>query len=183
MDIGVQNRDLGAIDVHQLRNAVLAQDDAAWRENEHRQRAYDVHHDTESIVLLFCEERWPNPAVTREAGWTRLSDVALPLMNEIIDRGYRPGGIILRAMAAKLKAGGRIAPHVDHLPSFRAAHRIHLPLTTNPGVRFTVDGRPCPMTVGRAIEINNQKQHSVMNAGTEDRISFIFDYLPPSEAA
>jgi hypothetical protein len=47
-------------------------------------------------------------------------------------------------------------------------------------VRFTIDGRPCRMEVGQAYEINNQKMHSVMNGGTEDRITFIFDYLPPA---
>ena len=62
---------------------------------------------------------------------------------------------------------------------FAAGHRIHVPITTNPRVRFTIDGRPCRMEVGQAYEINNQKMHSVMNGGTEDRITFIFDYLPP----
>jgi hypothetical protein len=33
--------------------------------------------------------------------------------------------------------------------------------------------------VGDAYEINNQKNHSVMNSGKEDRVTFIFDYLPP----
>jgi hypothetical protein len=32
--------------------------------------------------------------------------------------------------------------------------------------------------VGKAYEINNQRNHSVMNNGSEDRITFIFDYLP-----
>jgi hypothetical protein len=36
------------------------------------------------------------------------------------------------------------------------------------------------MVVGRAYEINNQLPHSVLNTGSEDRISFIFDYLPPA---
>ena len=45
-------------------------------------------------------------------------------------------------------------------------------------MRFTVDGRPCPMALGRAYEINNQKLHSVMNRGKEPRISFMFDYCP-----
>jgi hypothetical protein len=31
---------------------------------------------------------------------------------------------------------------------------------------------------GEAYEINNQKSHSVMNKGTDDRITFIFDYVP-----
>ena len=46
-----------------------------------------------------------------------------------------------------------------------------------------IDGRPHPLAVGRAYEVNNQKNHSVMNKGTEDRITFIFDYLPPDVIA
>jgi hypothetical protein len=175
-------RDLGEIPVAGLKETILAQDAQAWSECDMRQRSYDVHHDTESIVLLFCDQRWPDPAVSRMAGWPRLSAVAEPLMHDIIARCYAPGGVILRAMAAKLKVGGRIAPHIDSQPSFAGSHRIHLPVTTNPGVRFTIDGRPCLMQVGRAYEINNQLPHSVMNAGSEDRITFIFDYVPPAAA-
>lgn len=101
-------------------------------------------------------------------------------MDAVIARCYKPGGVILRAMAAKLLAGGRISPHIDALPSFRAAHRVHAPITTSPGVRFTIDGRPCPMQVGRWYEINNQMPHSVLNASADDRINFIFDYMPPA---
>ena len=39
--------------------------------------------------------------------------------------------------------------------------------------------QPHQLKVGKAYEINNQKTHSVMNKGSEDRITFIFDYLPP----
>jgi translation initiation factor 2B subunit (eIF-2B alpha/beta/delta family) len=35
------------------------------------------------------------------------------------------------------------------------------------------------MEVGQVYEINNQKTHSVMNKGDEERINFIFDYVPP----
>ncbi len=182
MKIDVPFRDLGVADIGPLRDAILAQDDAAWREFDHRQRAYDVHHDTESIVLLFCDNAWPDVTVSRMPGWARLAEIAVPLMDDVIARCYPTAGTILRAMAAKLKAGGSIATHVDALPSFRAAHRIHAPITTGPGVRFTIDGKPCPMQVGRWYEINNQLPHSVLNAGDEDRINFIFDYLPPSTA-
>jgi aspartyl/asparaginyl beta-hydroxylase (cupin superfamily) len=56
-----------------------------------------------------------------------------------------------------------------------------VPITTNPRVRFMIDGRPHQLQVGRAYEINNQKNHSVMNKGDEARITFIFDYVPPAE--
>ena len=88
---------------------------------------------------------------------------------------------MIPAMAAKLLAGGKIAPHVDSHPSFHRGHRIHVPITTNPRVRFMIDGRPHQLQVGRAYEINNQMHHSVMNKGDEDRVTFIFDYVPPAE--
>jgi len=91
--------------------------------------------------------------------------------------------VILRAMAARLEVGGTIKPHVDAHESFVHAHRIHVPLTSSAQVRFTIDGRPCPMALGRAYEINNQKMHSVMNRGKQPRISFIFDYCPPDRVA
>ncbi len=44
-----------------------------------------------------------------------------------------------------------------------------------------IDGRPYRLQVGQAYEINNQKTHGVMNKGTEDRITFIFDYIAPEQ--
>ena len=69
-------------------------------------------------------------------------------------------------------------PHFDKHPSFHIGHRIHVPITTNSRVRFMIDGKPYRFEVGKAYELNNQKQHSVMNKGNEDRITFIFDYIP-----
>jgi hypothetical protein len=44
-----------------------------------------------------------------------------------------------------------------------------------------IDGRPYRFELGQAYEINNQKNHGVMNKGKEDRITFIFDYVPPEQ--
>lgn len=180
MDINIPVRELGPVDSSALCEAILAQEDAAWTEDQYRQEEYDVHRATQSIVMLFADvEHWPDVVVKQEPGWPRLADVALPLMNDIIKRFYPPGGTVIRAMAAKLLAGGKITPHVDRHPSFHRGHRIHIPVTTNPRVRFMIDGQPYHLKVGEAFEINNQKSHSVMNKGNDDRITFIFDYVPP----
>ena len=181
MDIGVDQRDLGPVDMEALRERVLAQEPAAWAEQAIRQQMYEVHRDTESIVMLFCDEGWPEGEIYREAGWDRLADLARPLIDHIIETHYEPGGIVLRAMAAKLKAGGRINQHRDKLASFHIGHRIHIPLQTNSAVRYTISGKPYSFEVGNAYEINNQQLHSVMNLGREDRINFIFDYVPPDK--
>ena len=182
MDIKIPIRELGSVDSQDLATAILAQEESAWHEELHRQETYDVHQETQSIVLVFCElEAWPEVTIAKEPGWDRLAEVAMPVMHDIIARLYPPGGSIIRAMAAKLLAGGKIKPHTDVHPSFHRGHRIHIPITTNPRVRFMLDGRPYKFEIGKAYEINNQMTHSVMNKGKTDRINFIFDYVPPEE--
>lgn len=180
MDIGIPLRELGAIEATALIEAVLGQEDAAWHEDETRQKSFYVHDQTRSIVLVALDDsKWPDHEVHKGPGWDRLADVAVPVMKEIIKNHYPTGGEVIRAVAAGLGAGGNIKAHMDIHPSFHCAHRIHVPITTNPKVWFTIDGRPYQFKVGQAYEINNQKQHSVVNRGIEDRITFIFDYIPP----
>lgn len=180
MDIEENLRELGPVDSQQLADAILSQGEEAWKANQYRQQAYEVHTHTESLVMVFCDG-WPEMKVTKEPAWDSLKETAVPLMRHIINKFYPSGGTVIRAMAAKLKAGGVISPHRDTHQTFTHSHRIHIPITTNPGVRFMINGRPHKFHVGNAYEINNQKNHSVMNSGSDDRITFIFDYLPPKE--
>ena len=181
MNIEEPLKHLGAVNSRALIDAVLGLDGEAWSLNVNRQNDYEVHRQTESVVLVFCDGPMENLAITKEAGWELLADQAVPIMHDLIGRFYPPGGTIIRAMAAKLLSGGRINPHFDSHASFRHSHRIHVPITTNNRVRFTIDGKPFRFEVGKAYEINNQKTHSVINSGKDDRITFIFDYLPPEQ--
>jgi hypothetical protein len=55
MDIGVPLRDLGEVDSSALRESILAIDDEVWLENSYRQKSYDVHTQTHSLVMLFTD--------------------------------------------------------------------------------------------------------------------------------
>jgi len=55
MNIDTPLRELGPIDSTALREAILAQDEAAWKEDQSRQETFDVHYDTESIVMVFVD--------------------------------------------------------------------------------------------------------------------------------
>ena len=182
MDIGVPIKELGCYDIEPLKNKILSLPEEAWWGNQFRQLEYEVHQLTQSIVLVFTDgQGWPNIEVAKDVGWDLLAEEALPLMHQILEDHYPRGGTIIRAMAARLEAGGVIKPHHDKHPSFHYGHRIHIPIYTNPRVRFMIDGRPQKMIVGNVYEINNQKKHSVMNKGDEGRINFIFDYIPPTK--
>ncbi len=183
MDIGIPIREFGdAVDTSKLREVIEAIEEPVWRLNDYRQQTYEVHRQTESVVMIFTDgSGWPDIEVSKEPGWEHLAEAAMPVMHEIIEKFYPPGGTIVRAMAAKLLQGGIIRPHKDSHPSFHAGHRIHIPIRTNARVRFMLDGRPYKFEVGKSYEINNQLTHSVMNKGKEDRIHFIFDYIPPAQ--
>ena len=183
MNIDTPLKSLGDVDSEALQKAILELDENAWLSNEQRQTDFEVHKQTQSIILVFCDGPMHDLVVSKENGWDLLADTAVPVMHELLNRAYPPGGTIIRAMAAKLLSKGRIAPHFDSHSTFRRSHRIHVPISTNPRVRFMIDGRPYRMDVGLAYEINNQKTHSVINSGDEDRITFIFDYLPPEHIA
>jgi len=184
MNIDVPLLELGAIDSTALREAVFDQEDAAWYEDESRQKSFYMHDQTRSLVLLALDDtKWPDRLVRKGPGWERIADVAMPIMEEIITKHYPAGGDVIRAVVASLKAGANIKAHTDGHKSFHCAHRIHVPISTNPKVWFTIDGRPHQFKLGQAYEINNIKQHSVVNKGDEDRITFIFDYIPPGPIA
>ena len=100
MDIGDRLRDLGAVESTALREAILAQEPGAWQEMRYRQQEFDVHRQTESIVLVFTNlENWPQIELCKEPGWDRLAEAAVPVMHDIIARNYPRGGTIIRAMA------------------------------------------------------------------------------------
>ena len=168
---------LGKIDCQALTDKVVSLAEEAWREDPRRQRDYDVHAQTQSIILLFCEG-WPNVTVTHGNGWDLLAEEATPVMEGILSKHYPPGGTILRAMVTRLGPGCRISRHKDSHPSFTVAHRIHVPLVTNPEVEFIVGPERVPPRAHYAFELNNLMFHQVTNCGERARIHFIFDYAP-----
>jgi hypothetical protein len=167
-------RTLGPVAHQPLKDAVTGLAADVWLEDKIRQQSFEQHKHTQSVVMLFSST-WPDPAVEKRSGWEHFSGPANALIEEILAKHYPPGGRIIRAMAAKLLAGGRINLHKDAHPSFAAAHRIHVPLVTNPEVDFVIRGKSHYLEEGVAYEVSNLDYHAVTNRGP-DRIHFIFDY-------
>jgi len=92
---------------------------------------------------------------------------------------YGPG-TFWNIQIAKMKGGGVILPHVDSGIEFTLSHRIHIPLVTNQKVIFKIDNEEYYFSKGYIYEINNTKEHSVLNNNTLDynRIHIICDYIP-----
>ncbi|RIJ45551.1 aspartyl/asparaginyl beta-hydroxylase domain-containing protein [Maribellus luteus] len=76
----------------------------------------------------------------------------------------------------RLGAGAVIQPHTDHELGYENGYfRLHVPVVTNPGVKFLLDGDRLRMLPGECWYINANFEHSVSNAGTSDRVHLVVD--------
>lgn len=78
-------------------------------------------------------------------------------------------------MLASLAAGRRIDKHVDGGKATRCAHKIHVPVRTEPDATLFVGGAEHHLRKGHAYEVNNVIVHGAFNGGRHDRIHFIFE--------
>ncbi len=177
MEIDTPIRPLGSVDATRLTARVMAAQESAWYTDNRRQDDYEVHSQTQSIILVFFTG-WPEVHVTHAHGWDRFHDVAMPVVDHLVAKHYPPGGLILRAVLARVLPNCRIDLHIDRHPSFSIAHRIHVPLVTNPDVHFVVGTERIVTLPNQAFELNNKLPHSVDNHGDTARIHLIFDYAP-----
>src|SRR5678815_359404 len=76
----------------------------------------------------------------------------------------------------KLEAGGVIKEHRDHDLNFEEGEvRLHIPVTTNPGVEFYLQEEQMIMQKGQCWYLNLSLPHKVKNAGTTARIHLVID--------
>jgi Aspartyl/Asparaginyl beta-hydroxylase len=168
---------LGPIELGTVRDDILAIPDLVWqRENAAKpNRSYTALDRTEHIIFRFLVNHHDYSRSVDYPIWSEWRERIAPLVAQAIKPyGYaRPA--FPRMMLARMPAGGRILPHTDANPSARWPHKIHIPISTNPQVRFYVDPEWHHMEVGQAYEVNNLGIHAVENAGDSARIHLIFE--------
>mgnify|MGYP003380583673 FL=1 len=71
-------RRLGPVDHAPLRDAVVGALPEAWLADDIRQRSFEQHKQTQSLVMLFSNT-WPDPVVERRSGWEVFAEPAQAL--------------------------------------------------------------------------------------------------------
>lgn len=179
-------RALGDVDTASLVQLVKRISSTTWDgEDAAKENSFAVFHHTQHIIFRFIsgnrdpEDNYANPS------W----DIWKPVLQPIMEQATRPYRFrdprFPKAMLAKLAAGHHIDPHYDGAGSNQLVHKIHVPLITNPGALFLVDGESYHLEAGKAYEVNNIVSHGARNDGPEDRVHFIFevyegDYVRPT---
>lgn len=167
-------RHLGRAHIAELQALLPKISEGVWLQNPFRQTTYEVHRQTRS--LIFRQVRGDHPADSYDLPIFRAWQGMLsPILTQIGDC-YGPGRFS-RIMLANLPAGCAIPPHRDHGDAYALTHRVHVPVQTSPDVAFYIDGEDHFLECGEIYEINNLLDHGVTNAGADDRIHLIADYL------
>lgn len=91
-------------------------------------------------------------------------------------------GELGRIHLVRLKAGGRVPPHVDVGIYSDHFSRFHLVLTSDPRCLFTAGSETVHMAPGELWWFDHGAVHSVTNGGP-DRIHLIFDAVAPAYSA
>ena len=101
-----------------------------------------------------------------------------PYFLSVIEKFRCPVGA---ARLMRLGPGAKILEHCDDMGnpgSGRDEMRIHIPVQTNPGVRFLVDGHCVPMQPGQVWYADFGLPHRVDNDGHSDRVHLVLDCAP-----
>jgi quercetin dioxygenase-like cupin family protein len=96
-----------------------------------------------------------------------------PYFKEVLDSFLFP---ILSVRLLRLEAGAEIKPHTDYELGYEDGQfRLHIPVVTNPGIEFILDGERLTMLPGECWYTNVNFVHSVANHGTTDRVHLVID--------
>jgi len=170
-------RKLGLVDIAALRTAVLAIPEDIWAaENAAKPNRFEALGATRHIVFRFIDSPRDWRGSHDRRAWAPWRDLLEPVLAQAVRDYDYARGVFPRVMLARMPSGGVIHPHIDANPAAKWPHKIHVPLTTNPGVVSFFGGEERHFPVGEAVEVDNLGPHWVRNDGATDRIHLIFEY-------
>jgi hypothetical protein len=175
---------LGEVNVDELKHWTTRISERIWnREDEQKENRFSCFHHTRHIIFRFPSlingQLDPSNPYSKPI-WEAWKGTLLPVLSSVASvYGYQKLEYP-KVMIARLLAGHKIDRHTDEGPANHWTHKIHIPIITNPQVRFQIDDKEYHLASGKAYEVNNLVSHAVINEGIEDRVHLIFEIFDAS---
>lgn len=173
-------RYLGVLNIQFWQQLVAALPDAKWQADPtRRNKTMPVHYNTDTIPLMWDQDDTWRPA-TQHPDWhnwqceQRLAPAVTLLQQQF---GV---GELFQAMLVRLLPGRAIIRHRDVSPYLVRCRRVHIPICSNAGVRFSIADEVRQLAEGEVWEINNAREHDVVNVGTSARVHLLLDWGQPA---
>ena len=145
-----------------------------------KEKVDNTNLDTRALMLKYKSTAATGPGfVDYEKNDVETLNKLKPFLDEIISDAknfYGYENLKISSVAfTELRRGGIIPEHTDQGKMLTTHHRIHIPLVSDPAVKFTLDHKEYYLEPGHGYEINNQLVHDVRNESNIDRIHMIID--------
>ena len=145
-----------------------------------KEKVGNTNLDTRALMLKYKSTAATGPGyVDYEKNDVEIVHKLQPILKQIVSdikKFYRYENLKLTTILfTELKKGGIIPEHVDEGKMLTTHHRIHIPLVSDPAVKFTLDHKDYYLEPGHGYEINNQLLHEVKNESNIARIHMIID--------
>jgi hypothetical protein len=168
---------VGRVDASPIVAKTQSLTEGDWAANAWRQTRFDAHADTQTIELIFDTDFRHNNPTPRDMYFQLGFDAILEPLIDTINDFYTGEGYIVRALLVRLKGQGVIPTHVDSGYSLMHCRRIHMAVVSTDQVEFTVGNEQRVMKEGELWEINNAREHSVVNRSDQGRVHLIIDWV------
>ena len=145
-----------------------------------KEKVGNTNLDTRALMLKYKSTAATGPGfVDYEKNDVETLNKLKPFLDEIISDAKNFYGYenlkLTNIVFTELRRGGIIPEHSDTGKMLTTHHRIHIPLVSDPAVKFTLDHKEYYLEPGHGYEINNQLVHDVRNESNIDRIHMIID--------
>ena len=119
-----------------------------------------------------------------DGSWTEWRDTPLmkscPYLASIVS-DFRSHTDVTLVRLLRLAPGGHVTEHTDPTLALhveKSVIRLTIPIITNDGVVFYLNGEPVAMMPGECWYLRLSDPHQIVNEGTTERISFTIDMIP-----
>ncbi len=170
-------KELGPVDISSIKDDILNLSEEYWDIYDPiKPNSFEVFNGTtKHIVFKFISDYdHPFPDIIEYPIWSDWKNKLEPIMKAVTEQYGYSESTFGKVMLAKLRRGAKIGLHEDTPISSAYPHKIHIPISTNPGVKFFIDNLTYHLEVGQAYEVNNRTIHGGANEGDSDRIHLIF---------
>jgi hypothetical protein len=104
----------------------------------------------------------------------KLYNKFIPFINPILDELRKHYNFNQYAcVLTRLNPHSTVGSHYDRGTFLSMCHRVHVPLKSNPGVKYIVENNTYYWEPGKIYEFDNMRLHGVTNHTDEDRIHLV----------
>jgi hypothetical protein len=151
--------------------AYVQASDPGWTLKPGSIHQYSLYNSADDVLFNDEDHHWK--------GVERQFNSKLPALRQFVSR-YFSGSVLQNFRMQTICGGSDLGRHRERIVGIPGRERqfklrFHLPIVTNPGVTFWMDGLAFTMKVGWVHLFNQGCMHGVSNAGADLRVHYVFD--------